>query len=327
MKIKKISKKDNNEDVVYDLEVKDNHNYFVEDVLVHNCHGASSKTGDKTSKSKKSGGTVMRQICDLCSNATWRFGFTGTMPTDPLDYRTVISGIGPVKNEVKASELMDKGHVTRLKIVIPFIEYDSKIANEKIKENLLEMGVTEETNKDDIPKNAKFNAEKKFIEKYIPRMKLIAKIAKSRLQKDENILILANTIEFGTDLQKVLSHLLKNEMNELYYISGEMDEYKRKEIRAEMENKTRVVVIATTSLFSTGISVRNLHSAIFSSMGKSKVRTIQSVGRCLRQHSSKKIARIFDIVDDLKYSKKHAQERLNFYSEEEYDHEIFEVSI
>ena len=190
----------------------------------------------------------------------------------------------------------------------------------------LEKGITKDTPKEDIPKNAYFDAEKKFLEKHVPRLKFISKIVKSRLEKDENVLILANTLEFGENLEKVLTYLFKNgEYSHIFYISGKMDEYERKRIREEMENGKRIIVIATTSLFSTGISVKNLHTAIFSSMGASKIRTIQSIGRTLRKHCSKECARVYDLVDDVKYSKKHAHERIQFYSDEEYDHEIYEV--
>ena len=76
MKISKIEVISNEEDIVYDLEVEGNHNYFVEDVLVHNCHGASSGS-TKSKKDREKSGTIMRQVCDNCMNASWRFGFTG----------------------------------------------------------------------------------------------------------------------------------------------------------------------------------------------------------------------------------------------------------
>ena len=241
--------------------------------------------------------------------------------------RTVISGIGPVVNVVKAAELMEQGYVTNLKIVIPFISYDEKMVKEKIKGYLEEAGITSKTPKEDIPTSAKFNAEKKFLENHIPRLKFIAKLVKFRVKKDENVLILANTLNFGENVYKVVQHLLKNEINAIYYIHGNMNEYERAQIRETMEKETRVVIVATTSLFSTGISVKNLHTAIFSSIGKSKIRTIQAIGRTLRQHSTKDIARVYDLVDNIKYSRKHAQERIEYYSEEEYDHEIVEVDL
>jgi superfamily II DNA or RNA helicase len=295
-------------------------------LFVDEVHGAGS--GDKKSKAKRSnGGTIMRQICDNCSNAIWRFGCTGTLPTDPLEVRTIISGLGPVVYEVKASDLMEEGHVTKLKITIPFISYDKKVVKEKIDKYLLEMDIDENTPKADIHATAKFNAEKKFIENYIPRLKLMSKIVKLRLSKDENVLILANSLNFGDKIKKVIEHLNKDEFSSVYYISGEMDEYKRKEIRELMETNKRVVVIATTSLFSTGISVKNLHTVIFGNIGKSKITTLQAIGRSLRQHTTKEYARVYDLCDNLKYNAKHAQERMQFYADEEFDIKIQEVTL
>lgn len=303
-------------------------------LIVDEVHGSGS--GDKSSKSKRAnGGTKMRQICDHCVNATWRFGCTGTLPTEALDLRTVISGIGPKVYEVTANSLMKKGHVTDLKITVPFINYDKKVVNKYINKYLQEkeeeirgeMSEGEEVVEIQHHATTKFNAEKSFIENYIPRLKMVSKIVKYRLQKDENILILANSLNFGEKLYKTINHLCKGEFTELCYIHGQMDENERKEIRERMENNKKMVIIATTSLFSTGISVKNLHTVIFGNMGKSKITVLQSIGRALRQHSTKKYARIYDLCDNLKYNSKHAQERLEHYASEQFDINIQEMNL
>jgi superfamily II DNA or RNA helicase len=295
-------------------------------LIIDECHMASS--GDKSSKSKRANiGTQMRQICDKCINASWRFGCTGTLPNDPLEVRTIISGLGPIVYEVKAMDLMEKGHISKLKIIIPFISYDKSVVKEKINQYLLEEGIDENTSKEDIPITAKFNAEKKFIENYVPRLKLISSIVKSRLEKDENILILANTLNFGEKIFKTLQFLNKGQFDNISYISGQMNEYDRKDIRQNMEENKRTIIIATTSLFSTGISVKNLHTVIFGNIGKSKMTVLQSVGRSLRQHATKKIARIYDLCDNLKYNVKHSQERMEHYASEKFDVKIEEITI
>jgi superfamily II DNA or RNA helicase len=235
--------------------------------------------------------------------------------------------LGPLVYEVKAAQLMEKGHVSKLKIIVPFLNYDKKKVREHHKKFFLDAGVNENTKQEDIPKTLGFNAEKDYIENYIPRLKLIAKIVKSRLVKNENTLILANTLNFGEKIVKVIKHICKDEVNEVYYISGKMDEYERKRIREVMENNERVVVVATTSLFSTGISVKRLHNVIFSNMGKSKIISLQAIGRSLRQHSTKGKARVYDLCDNLKYNSKHAQERLQYYADEEFDVKIEELEI
>lgn len=295
-------------------------------LFIDEVHGAKSNS-KKSKKDRKTIGNNLRQICDLCSNAQWRFGCTGTLPSEALDVRTVISGLGPVVHEVTAAELMRKGHITEIDINVMILNYDKKKFNQHRKQYYLNEGITKETKKEDIPKTIGFNCEKEYIENYIPRLKVIVKIAKFRLQKNENVLILANTLNFGENIVKTLKFLCKDEVNEVFYISGAMNEKKRKEIREFMEKNERVVVVATTSLFSTGISVKRLHSVILANMGKSKTVVLQSLGRAMRQHSSKLRAKIYDLCDNLKYNFVHAKERMQFYADEEFDVKIQEIEI
>lgn len=295
-------------------------------LMVDEVHGAG-KGSNKSKKDREQSGTVMRNICDYCVNAEYRFGFTGSMPSEIIDKWTVIAGLGPVVNEIYAKELMEKGHVTPLKVIIPFIEYDKKVVNDKIKNYLIEDGIDEDTKKEDIPTTAKYNAERRFVENYIPRLKYIASIARSRLEKDENVLILANTIQFGDNLKKVLDHLLKDVATDVFCIQGDMKVMDRKDIREKMEQESGLVVIATTKLFSTGISVKRLHTAILGDIGKSETAVLQSIGRALRKHDTKEYARVYDLCDNLKYRAKHAKARMEFYAKEEFDVKIIELEL
>lgn len=60
------------------------------------------------------------------------------------------------------------------------------------------------------------------------------------------------------------------------------------------------------------------------SSSKSLVRILQSIGRLMRLHETKSIARIFDIVDDMtfndeqNYMMKHAMERVKIFSKEQF---------
>ena len=74
-----------------------------------------------------------------------------------------------------------------------------------------------------------------------------------------------------------------------------------------------------SSIFSTGINIKNLPFIIFVDGGKSFIRTLQSIGRGLRLHENKPKLIVFDIFDNLKYSTRHAQQRQLFYDEEKID--------
>jgi superfamily II DNA or RNA helicase len=85
--------------------------------------------------------------------------------------------------------------------------------------------------------------------------------------------------------------------------------------------------------FSTGINIRNLHNIVFSSPSKSRVRTLQSIGRGLRRSETKDRAILFDIADDFTYKSKrnftinHFMERINIYNEEQFDYEIKRIKL
>ena len=69
-------------------------------------------------------------------------------------------------------------------------------------------------------------------------------------------------------------------------------------------------------IFSTGISINNLHYIVFAGGGKAKIKILQSIGRGLRKHVDKKKVVIVDIADQLYYGKKHMNKRMSIYKEE-----------
>ena len=106
------------------------------------------------------------------------------------------------------------------------------------------------------------------------------------------------------------------------------------------EEKSRAITEKATMLsswpygtFSTGINIRNLHNIIFASPSKSRIRNLQSIGRGLRLGDNKVNATLYDIADDMQYKSKenftlkHFQERINIYTEEEFDYEIHNIEL
>ena len=86
---------------VYNIEVEDNHNYFVEDILVHNC-------GAKTS-----------QKIVLAVPAFFRLGASDSIKEDDLARHNAIVGLfGPILNEVHAAPLMERGRLAKPHIYV-----------------------------------------------------------------------------------------------------------------------------------------------------------------------------------------------------------------
>lgn len=79
---------------VYNIEVEDNHNYFANGILVHNC-------GSKTSKK------VLEEV-----PAYFRLGASDSMKEDdPGRSRDILGLFGPMLNDVTAAPLIDTGRI------------------------------------------------------------------------------------------------------------------------------------------------------------------------------------------------------------------------
>lgn len=93
------------------------------------------------------------------------------------------------------------------------------------------------------------------------------------------------------------------------------------------------ILVASYGTFSVGINVKRLHHLVFASPSKSRYRVLQSIGRGLRLHDSKKVVYVMDIVDDahqksyVNYSYKHWAHRAHFYQEEQFPIELYTHSI
>jgi superfamily II DNA or RNA helicase len=112
----------------------------------------------------------------------------------------------------------------------------------------------------------------------------------------------------------------------IYFIRGSTEVEDRENIRSLMNDRNDIIVIAVSKIFSTGINIPNLHNIIFASAGKAKIKIMQSIGRALRLHHTKKIATIFDIADNTKYGKIHLSERKKLYNLEKYEYTEKELS-
>ena len=99
------------------------------------------------------------------------------------------------------------------------------------------------------------------------------------------------------------------------------------------ETQNNAIIVASYGTFSTGINIRNLHNIIFASPSKSKIRTLQSIGRGLRLGENKETAVLYDIADDLTYKSKknftiqHFAERMKIYGDEKFAYKIHTIEL
>jgi superfamily II DNA or RNA helicase len=226
----------------------------------------------------------------------FRFGLTGSMPQEKIDQWNVIGKLGPIIFEKKTDDLKKGEYVSDFQIYILDIDHGN-----------IKFGFNPNS------PISKYENELDFLINCKKRNNIIAKLSK---KINRNTIIMVDRILHGEEIFKCLKEI--SEKIPVYFIQGSTDIEDREKIKKIMEEKTNVIVIAVSKIFSTGINIPNLHSIIFASAGKAKIKIIQSIGRALRLHPTKEKALIFDISDNTYYSKIHKEERKKLYTSEKY---------
>lgn len=225
-----------------------------------------------------------------------KFGFTGTLPTDALDLWCVLGKIGKVLMTKSSADLRQQQVLTNAKVNAICISYKD-VPQYVIKNNAeIDENMTEN-----------YRRELDFVYNNAFRNKVINQICKNY---NNNILILINHLQHGEVLYTLLSQCLNKQV---IYINGDTPIEQRNAGKQLLEANNNVVCIAMSSIFSTGINIKNLHMIIFAAGGKSFIRVVQSIGRGLRKMENKDILTIIDIVDSLRYGIRHHQQRLKIY--------------
>lgn len=223
-----------------------------------------------------------------------KFGFTGTLPKEKIDWWKIIGTFGPIIYEKNSKDLRDEKYLSPVVVRILKLNHTYKARG--------------------------YKNELQFIQTDVDRHNVIKKIV-SKMNK--NVLILVNRLEHGDNLAETLQFSDK----ETVFVHGGVDVCDREKIKQKMESNDDMVCIAMSSIFSTGINIKNLHYIIFASGGKSFIRIVQSIGRGLRLHESKEKLVIFDLYDNFKFSMAHVEERKSFYDEEQIPWKENEVNL
>ena len=255
-------------------------------------------------------------ILEKMISTPYRFGFTGTLD-ETHTHKLVLEGLfGPVHTVVSTKELIDKKYLADFKIKVLILKYS-------------------DTSKQ-LMKKATYNEEIDFLISNNKRNQFIKQLS---LSLNGNTLILYHQVEKHG---KVLFDMISSaDNNKVFFVHGGVDGKEREEIRAIAEKENNAIIVASYGTFSTGVNIRRLHNIIFASPTKSRIRTLQSIGRGLRKGGgdeeagieAKETATLFDIADDLTWKKrvnytlKHFLERMRFYTSEKFKYKIHNIDL
>jgi superfamily II DNA or RNA helicase len=250
-------------------------------------------------------------ILTNCVNAKYRIGLTGTLDGTKT-HKLVLEGLfGPVRKVITTNELINQQLVSQFEIKCLVLKHSDDISK--------------------LMKGKTYAEEIDYLISNDSRNKFIKNLAVSL---GKNTLVLYQMVDRHG---KILYNMIKNTERigdrKVFFVHGGTDTTDREEIRRIMEIEQDAIVVASFGTFSTGINIRNLHNIIFAMPTKSSIRTLQSIGRGLRQSEGKELATLYDISDDLRvgkhmnYTLKHMVERVRIYNEEKFPFKIYKIGL
>lgn len=276
-------------------------------IIVDECHGTNTQTN------------LAHMMGNEGRNHPVRIGLTGTLPDYHTDKLTVLCHLGPVRAIVKSSELIKKGWLSALKLVMFEFNEDVKsdykeyISSLPEKHEHASLTYTEFKNKVAFPN---YDSEKKYLGRNTDRLEAIVLAVKELTALYGNSFILVNTIDMGTKLAKMFG-------NDAFFISSKIKD--RASIYDLFKTNDNMIAIATLTLASTGLNIPRIFNLITIDQSKSFIRVIQTIGRGLRKAGDKDTVNVLDFYSNLKYAKKHSRKRKKFFDLEDYPYHTVKI--
>ena len=252
----------------------------------------------------------LTEIMTKLLDCKYRVGLTGTLD-GAQTHKLVLEGLfGSVNKVTSTRKLMDKKQLSNLTVRCLILKH------------------TQENSK--IVANGKYQDEIDYLVSSKSRQNFIRNLS---LKLEGNTLVLFQLVEkHGKNLYEIIKEKADND-RKVFYIFGGVEADERETIRGIVEKEKNAIIVASYGTFSTGVNIKNLHNIVFASPSKSRIRNLQSIGRGLRLGDNKVDATLYDIADDLTYKSKenftlkHFQERINIYTEEEFDYEMHNIDL
>jgi superfamily II DNA or RNA helicase len=252
----------------------------------------------------------LTEIMSKLTDCKYRIGLTGTLD-GAQTHKLVLEGLfGAVNKVTSTKKLMDKKQLSQLTVRCLILKHTPENCQMVAK--------------------GKYQDEIDYLVSSRSRQNFIRNLA---LKLEGNTLVLFQLVEkHGKNLHQIIKDKAADG-RKVFYIFGGVEADERETIRGIVEKEKDAIIVASYGTFSTGVNIKNLHNIIFASPSKSRVRNLQSIGRGLRLGENKVDATLYDIADDMtwkskeNFTLKHFQERINIYTEEEFDYEMHSIDL
>ena len=213
-----------------------------------------------------------------------RWGLTGTIPKEPYEFQALRCSLGPVINQLSASELQDRGVLAQCHVNVVQLVDHAEFSN--------------------------YQSELKFLLEEPARLKTISQLI-AQVNATGNTLVLVDRVAAGHALVDLLG-------DQAVFVSGATKAKDRQDEYDEVATSTGKIIVATYGVAAVGINLPRIFNLVLIEPGKSFVRVIQSIGRGIRKAEDKDHVQIWDVTSTCRFAKRHLTKRKTFYREANY---------
>ena len=251
---------------VYNIGVEDNHNYFANDILVHNCHRCSGTVSKATMFSK-----VLNNLA-----ARYKYGLSATLHRADGLIKCTYALLGGVAYTVPDSVVNTmrveiQKRETGVQISRQCLDTDGTLCYAKLINYLAE--------------NAKRNIQ-------------ICDDIEELANRGHSIILLSDRVEH---LNVIHYNLQPEYQRDTVVLHGKVKKADREIALDQMRNKEKRILLATYQLAKEGLDVPCLDRLLLATPVKDYAIVVQSVGRIARVCDGKGTPVVYDYVDDIGY--------------------------
>lgn len=253
-------------------------------------------------------------------NAEYRLACTGTTHEEDVNNLKVEGYFGPISKLTTTKKLMDAGQIATLSIKSLVLKYPP---------------LTQLTVDSMYPPRAtgaqKFAVELDYLINCAPRNRFIRNLA---LSVQGNTLLMFHYERHGLIIYDLIKSKLGDSDRKLFFVNGKTETEVREQTR-KIADAEKDAIIVGSFVFSTGITIRNLHNVVFATPTKAKIRTLQTIGRSLGLGDNKTSATLYDIADDFRvdpaadpnYTLEHYMARMSLYHQEQFQISHYSIQL
>lgn len=223
-------------------------------------------------------------LTGVMSRVPIRWGLTGTIPKEAFEFQALHVSLGPVVNQLAASELQDRGVLAQCHV------------------NIVQLV--------DLVEYSNYQSELKYLLEESGRLDTIANLIQ-QVNETGNTLVLVDRVAAGQELVKRLGE-------RAVFVSGATKGKDREAEYDEVAVSDDKIIVATYGVAAVGINIPRIFNLVLLEPGKSFVRVIQSIGRGIRKAEDKDFVQIWDITSTCKFAKRHLTKRKAYYKDAKY---------